>query len=183
MNKTARLLLLCATLSLLSSAAVGQAKTTEEKSMLQVHLLNANVHGRKLTLKWEIANNGPAVVYIYSTFLRGPAAGYELGDKGVLIANTSLMHKSPVGVNFYPRAQFLKIEPGKSIKGTLRDGEGPDSLLKTESSRAVILNVAYGSEIAQLEQALRAARSSDQHPANPIVEWQTIAHSNAMDLR
>jgi hypothetical protein len=183
MNKTARLLLLCVTLSLLSSAAVGQAQATGDKSMLQIHLLNAKVRGRKLTLRWQIANSGPAVVYVYSTFLHGPAAGYQLSDKSVLIVNTSLMTKSPVGVNFYPKAQFLKIEPGKSIRGTFRDGEGPDYLLKTGSSRAVILNVAYGSEIAQLEQGLRAVRSSDQHPANPIVEWQTIAHSNALDLR
>ena len=182
MNKTARLLLLCSALSLLSAAVFGQEKATEGKSMLQLHLLNAKIHGRKLTLSWEIANNGPTVVHVYSTFLHGPSAGYELDNKGVLVANTSLMHKSPVGVNFYPKAEILKIEPGKSIKGTLRDGEGPDSLLKT-GSKAVMLNVAYGTEIAQLEKALRAARSSDQHPANPIVEWQTIAHSNVFTLR
>ncbi len=182
MNKTARLLLLCATLRLISPAAIGQEKATEEKSILQIHLLNAKIRGHKLTLSWEIANNGPKVVYVYSTFLYGPSAGNELDNKGVLVVNTSLMHKSPVGVNFYPKAQFLKLGPGKSIKGTLRDAEGPDSQLKA-GPRAVMLNVAYGSEIAQVEQALQAARSSDQHPANPIVEWQTIAHSKVFALR
>ncbi len=95
--------------------------------------------------------------------------------------NTSLMHKAPVGVNFYPEAQFLKLAPGKSIRGTLRDAELPDSVVKA-GPKAAMLNVAFGSEIAQLEQAVRMARLSDQHPANPIVEWQTIAHSNVMAL-
>lgn len=65
------------------------------------------------------------------------------------------------------------VAPAKQSALNLTDTPRPEE----------VLSVAYGSEIAQLEQALRAARSSDQHPANPIVEWQTIGHSNALDLR
>lgn len=182
MNKNAGLLLLLFVVNFLHANCLSQEKAGGEKLTVQVRVLKANLTGHKLRLSWKIANDSAKAVYVYATFLHGPAAAYETSDKDVLVVNTSLLRKSPVGVNFYPKAEFLELSPGKSLKGVLRDAGLPDSMLKP-FPKAVILNIAYGGDIAAVKEQLRAARSSDQHPANPIVEWQTLAHSEMVVLR
>jgi hypothetical protein len=182
MNKSVGLLLLLFVVNFLQTDGLSQEKAAGEKLMVQVRVLKAGLTGHKLALSWKIANDSAKTVYVYATFLHGPAAAYESSDKDTLVVNTSLTRKSPMGVNFYPKAEFLELAPGKSLKGTLRDAELPDSILKPKP-KAVILNIAYGENIADVREQLRVAHSSDQHPANPIVEWQTVAHSEMFALR
>jgi hypothetical protein len=182
MNKSAGLLLLTFVVGFLQANGFSQGKVESETPLVQVRVLKAGLEGHKLRLSWKITNNSAKTVYVYASFLHGPAAAYETNDKDVLAVNTSLTRKSPVGVNFYPKAEFLELAPGKSLSGTLRDAELPDSVLNPKP-KAVTLNIAYGKDIAELKEQLRVARSSGQHPANPIVDWQTVAHSEMFALR
>jgi hypothetical protein len=182
MNKNAGLLLLLFVVNFLYATGLSQEKAGGKELTVQVRVLKADLTGHKLRLSWKIANESAKAVYVYATFLHGPPAGYETSDKGVLVVNTSMMRKSPVGVNFYPKAEFLELAPGRSLKGSLRDAALPDSILKP-LPKAVMLNIAYGEDIAQVKEQLRVTRSTDQHPANPIVEWQILAHSEMFALR
>jgi hypothetical protein len=119
---------------------------------------------------------------VYATFLKGPAAGFDEGAQGVLTLHTSLKDKIHAGVNFYPKAEFTELAPHSSLEGKLED-EQICSQLPTPGPRDVVLDVAYGFEVAQVKKSLQLASNSNEHPANPIVDWRTLAHSQKAPLR
>jgi len=53
----------------------------------------------------------------------------------------------------------------------------PDIL---REAKAVELEVAFGSKIDELERRIAATSLNGDHPANPIIEWQTEAVGEAM---
>jgi hypothetical protein len=167
-------------LILLNLLSLGQV--TSGSSGVDVQVLSASCSKKKLLLHWRVTNNVERTIYVYTTFLKGPAAGFDEDDFGVLTLHTSLKEKIHVGVNFYPEAEFREVAPGGSIEGTLQDGQ-VCSQLTAPKPRGVALDVAYGFDVAAIKKSLRAVADSNEHPANPIVDWRTLAHSRPTPLR
>ena len=149
---------------------------------VHVQVLNARCAKKKLVLSWRITNNEGKPAYVYATFLKGPAAGFDEGEQGVLILHTSLKDKIHTGVNFYPKAEFTELAPHSSLEGKLEDGQFC-SQLQTPKPREVVLDVAYGLEVAQVKRSLQSVSDSNEHTANPIVDWRTLAQSQKAPLR
>lgn len=158
------------------------ATSAPQSAGVHVEVLTARWSQKKLLLTWRIINNENRAVYIYSTFLRGPAAAFDQNTRGVLSLHTSLKNKIDAGVNFYPKAEFTELAPGGSIEGTFRDKQ-LCSELPASKPREVVLDVAFGFEVAKVKEALHLAVKSGEHPANPIVDWRTLAQSKPTVLR
>ena len=158
------------------------ASDTPATHGVHVEVLNARCAKKKLLLSWRITNNESKPIYVYATFLKGPAAGFEEAEKGVLTLHTSLKGKIHAGVNFYPKAEFTELAPLSSLEGKLEDKQ-ICTQLPTPKPRDVSLDVAYGFEVAQVKKSLQSGTNADEHPANPIVNWRALAQSKPAPLR
>ena len=150
---------------------------------LFVQALSARCAHERLVVTWRVTNVGTRPVYVYSTFLNGPAAGFEENSQRVLNLHTSLKGKVDAGVNSYPEAKFTGLSPGESIHGTLQDRTLCSELPKPRA-KALVMDVAYGYEVEGVKAALlRSSNDPNRHPANPIVDWRELAKSNPTPLR
>jgi hypothetical protein len=114
---------------------------------------------------------------VYATFLPGPAAVAPINQSGLIKVRTSLSTIESVGVNAYPAAKFLRIEPNGVLTGKFVERKLNLDVLK--GAKAVELEVAFGSKIDELERRIAATSLNGEHPANPIVAWQTEAVGEA----
>lgn len=136
-----------------------------------------------IRLDWRLTNPSNSPLFVYSTFLRGPAT--EWGAQGeVCEIHTSLAEKMfDVQLNYYPKAEFMEIEPGGERNGVFADSR-PSAECQKSHPKGMIFLVGYGSDIRAVKEALQRVYSSNslhpEHPANPIVDWQHIAKSNAV---
>jgi hypothetical protein len=71
----------------------------------------------------------------------------------------------------------LRIEPGGIASGTFIESKLSRSEL--DGVGAVEMEVAYGTQIEQLKRQIQATSRNGEHPANPIVAWQTVAVGEA----
>jgi hypothetical protein len=172
--------LLYSTFLVLSLVSAG--KDSPQTTGVYLQVLTAKCGQNKASLTWRITNNESKAVYLYSTFLRGPAAAFDQDAQGVLNLHTSLQEKIHAGVNFYPNAEFIELAPGGSLEGTFRDKQ-LCSELPAAKPREVTLEVAFGFDVAQVKEAVHSATRSSEHPANPIVDWQTRVRSKPVPLR
>lgn len=151
-------------------------------SGVNVQVLSANCGNKRLILHWRITNNESKPIYLYATFLKGPAAGFDEDDRGVLMLHTSLKDKIHAGVNFYPKAEFTELAPRSSLEGTLQD-EQLCSQLTTPKPRDIALDVAFGLEVTEIKKSLQSVANFNEHPANPIVDWRTLILSKPTRLK
>lgn len=135
-----------------------------------------------LLLHWVVTNRTSSVLYVYGTFLHGPAVSHESHDGSILVF-TSLPRKLEVDVYSYPKSTFFAVDAGRSLEGDFRDPMLNSKWAKT--GERLRMRFGFGSEIESVRQALKKQLESPQggHPANPIVDWQRAAMSNAVVLR
>jgi hypothetical protein len=139
--------------------------------------------GGSLRLHWSIVNRSSKVVTVYGTFLHGPAAGHQGLSPTEIEVFTSLMKRSDVDVNDYPKATFLDLRPGERVEGDFTESMLVDHWAKP--GERLRLDVAYGYDKDALQHALaeQAISPHGGHPANPIVDWQKIVKSGQVLLR
>jgi hypothetical protein len=164
------LILLCPVLVRCADAQVLGESRDQEKVLLTLEKPIVK-SGRHFSAKWTIANGSSKTIWIYSTFLKGPGAGITEDASGVVILRTSIASIETVGVNTYPRADFLKLAPGMTISGTLAD-ELPTELRQT-LPRRLRMEVAFGLTIDGVRERIAEAYRNGEHPANPIIRWRT----------
>ena len=152
----------------------------ESKAALSVSLSNARLHHKTLSFAWHIDNRSSEPLYVYSTFLNGPAAA-TTAHGTVLQERTSLKATEPVGVNAYPPAKFLRIEPGGFLDGKFVDRQANLTLLK--GATTVEMEVAFGREAEEVTRQVALTSRNGNHPANPIVAWQTEALGSTLLAR
>lgn len=140
---------------------------------LSVSLTRARIHGNSLSFDWKIVNQSTKPLYVYATFLNGPAAVPPRNEGGTIKIRTSLGAREPAGVNAYPAARFRVVGPGAFIKGKFTEGRLGHKVLT--GANAVEMQVAFGSEIDELKREIHKTSYNGEHPANPIVTWQTTA--------
>lgn len=155
--------------------------------------------GKPLKMQWKIINQGPTPLYVYSSLLQQPntdfaEVGIDTKSKTIEIRFLSL-RTMEVGPNYFPKTEFMRIDPGQSKEGRfvsryslekLIDDQLSSSRPSTESivgTWTVRSLVAYGNEVASVEKILasRAASGTD-HPINPVVAWQRVAYSNSVNV-
>ena len=169
-------LLILATLAPMNATDV---QSDGDAPLVQVMSTKCDHHA--LFAKWRITNNADKQIFVYSTFLHGPAAELERSGR-VLVVHTSITRKSHhIAVNYYPPATFIEIEPGSSIVGDFKDRDACSNSGKTGPT-SVALSLAFGFEIESVKKALSTIDTSEEHPANPIVDWRKIAQSEPVPL-
>jgi hypothetical protein len=142
-----------------------------------------------LEFRWRVSNSGTQPIYIYSSLLKETfGADVEINPETKSIeVRFSRLQPIPVEPYYFPAAQFIKIDPGKTEEGTYTS-HGPSKGLITYRSNGtrvaelrlapgvweIRFLVAYGYEIDSLKQASK----TNEHPINPVVRWQRIAYSN-----
>jgi hypothetical protein len=145
--------------------------------------------GAPLEFRWRISNPGTQPIYIYSSLLKETfGADVEINPEIKSIeVRFSRLEPLAIAPNYFPAAQFIKIDPGKSEEGTYTS-HGPSKGLityRSNGSRVAELRlapgewdirflIAYGYEIESLKQSSKP----NEHPINPVVRWQRIAYSN-----
>lgn len=131
-----------------------------------------------LEIHWKISNPNREPVFVYSALLEKKAAQFvevetNNARKSVEIRFTRLA-KIALEPNFFPKAAFLKIEPGKST-------EGDFSLIKIPAGEwSVTASIGYGGEIESVQK--QAADAKGEHPVNPVVAWQKSASSEPLEI-
>lgn len=144
---------------------------------LSVSLSHVKLEHSSLSFDWKIRNSSVETLYVYSTFLKGPSADIVGNESGVLKVRTSLGSAESVGVNAYPLAQFQRVEPSKSITGHFLEKKLDRKILK--GGDAVEFEVAFGGEVDEVKRQIAVTSRNGQHPANPIVAWQTQVFGTA----
>src|SRR5260370_24338611 len=97
--------------------ATGIEGQNDSAAVLSLSLGHARIHGSSLSFDWRISNSSSKRVYVYATFLWGPAALEPTNQAGLVRVRTSLSTPEPAGANAYPPAKFLRIEPGAVLSG------------------------------------------------------------------
>jgi hypothetical protein len=169
-NKRTSILLLVLTLPFTSS---GSLPAQNLPVILSVSLANARIHGSSLSFDWQLANHSTKPLYVYATFLNGPAVLPPANQAGIIKVRTSLNAREPVAVNAYPAARFLLVEPGSLISGRFSEKKLDRDVLV--GAKKVEMQVAFGFEVDKLKREISSTAYNGEHPANPIVAWQTVA--------
>lgn len=138
---------------------------------LSVSLSHARMNASSLSFDWRLLNSSSKPLYVYSTFLKGPAAVVPTNQSGLIKVRTSLRTAESVGVNAYPPPKFLRIEPGEILSGKFVESKLSRGVRK--GANAVEMEVAFGTEIDELKEQISMTSRNGEHPANPIVAWQT----------
>lgn len=162
------LLLSCLAPLFVAGNAMGQTSNT---SALSISLSHAQVGRSSLSFDWLLRNASREPIYVYSSFLYGPAALEPVNDNGTIRVRSSLKTPESVGVNAYPSAKFLRIEPGATLSGKFQERKLDRPVLK--GARAVEMEVAIGGEVDEVKRKISMTARNGEHPANPIVAWQT----------
>lgn len=158
---------------------------------VEVKVVAPTLSNNLLDFRWEMMNTSAKPIFIYYALLENPASAeyrfdHETRTLQVLFLSLQTIPAIPY---YYPEPSFIKIPPGQSIQGhfagkrSIGDLTGPTQSGKhaDEGSAAasqwrVEVLVAYGEEIESVQKAIRELKGA-QHPINPIVRWQRIAHS------
>src|SRR5258708_6172474 len=98
--------LLCLTILLGGGMVIGQ---NAHLSALSVSLSHARLSHSSLSFDWQLVNSSSEPLYVYATFIGGPAAVALTTQSGAIKVRTSLSTALPVGVNAYAAAKFLRI--------------------------------------------------------------------------
>ncbi len=182
-NKITRCSILSLVLAFISTAGAGrgiaQSKTERNDVMVSISRASCSTQG-KLAFDWVITSSEKEPVYVYATFLKGPAVSLDFDESSHLLTIwTSRSSEADFAVNDYPRARFLKLQPGSALRGWFVDS--PKRRPPVVGATQLAFAVAFGRETESVETALREAKYI--HPANPIVQWQRIAKSAPVPLR
>ena len=174
-----RAALVCILVAFLQRSSA-QEKQAANNPAPTVEVTSARLDDHRMMLDWKIINHAEQTLYVYSTFLFKWGAAYRLQAPNRMVISTSLEQKLPGSVSYYPEAQFLPIARGRAFVGRLVADEVPD--LKPTPD-AVVLDISYGWQVTGVKAAIAKASEAEEHPGNPIVDWQSIAHSNVIYLR
>lgn len=181
------LLLLLFVYPLAAGSGVGFATIGTNAGTVSVSIDSVSCDPRgKPRFDWIITNHEKQPVYIYSTFLRGPAASRSFDERShVYTIWTSLPEKADYSVNDYSPAKFILLKSGEVLRGRfLEYPRHPDGCAKCgklpKGAANISFAVAFGGSTESVEKALREGHYI--HPANPIVEWQQIAKSAPVQL-
>src|SRR5260370_11966282 len=151
--------------------ATGSEWQNDCAAVLSLSLGHARIDGSCLCVGWRISNRSRKRVYVYATFLWGPAALEPTNQAGLVRVRTSLSTPEPAGVNAYPPAKFLRIEPGGVLSGRFTEGKLDRKILK--GGKPVEMDGALGSEINQPKKKISMTPFKDQHPQNPLLPFPT----------
>jgi hypothetical protein len=181
-NRITRYSILSVVLAFFSAAGVGkgiaQSKTERNNVMVSISRASCSTQG-KLSFDWVITGSEKEPVYVYGTFLKGPAVSLDFDESSRLLTIwTSRSSEADFAVNDYPRAKFLKLQPGSALRGRFVDS--PKRKPPIGGVTQLAFAVAFGRETESVETALREAKYI--HPANQIVQWQRIATSPPVPL-
>jgi len=151
--------------------------TVRNPPALEVQIGGVHRHGSRVEFDWSISNHTRVRLYVYATHLNGPAAEWKVDQvSSVTEIYASYTRTSDASVNDYLPARFIRIDPGRTLKGRFSDDVPADLLVGSDRIRFF---VAYGLEIRRLQRDLRYAfRHCSGHPLNPVVRWQWFSESN-----
>ena len=181
-EKIIRCLLFSLVFAFMSTAGVraGLARFEADTQNVTVSIHNASCDAQgKLVFDWVITNSDRQPAYVYTTFLRRGAASSDFDEASHLLTIwTTLPSGATYAVNAYPRAKFVKLQPGAVLRGHFADS--PKRKPPVQGAIQLAFAVAFGQSIESVETALRQGHYV--HPANPIVQWQQIAKSAPVPL-
>ena len=154
----------------------------DNQTALLVSLSDARLSHKTLSFTWHLKNRSSEPLYVYSTFLSGPpAATAAQPQPGVICERTSLRTAETAGVNAYPPAKFLRIEAGETVDGRFVDRQADPAVFRGITT--VEMEVAFGREVEELKRQIALTSGNGNHPANPIVSWQTEALGKSLLTR
>jgi hypothetical protein len=159
----------------LFSVATVQAQTPTH-SDVRVQVLS--VAKRSAQLHWRITNASSSAIYIYATFLRGPAFSVRTASDRLIVATTPVTANSQCP-NEFPNFRLELLSGGSSIEGTFKDPH-----LKSTGAKYISILIGVGPDAQSVEEDVKRARQSSicENPYNAIVRWQTIVESDLFPL-
>lgn len=167
---------------------------TLELSASQTASLN-----KPFKIHWKVENLSRKPIFIYSTLLDESNSTFaELKinklQKSLEIDFTRLS-KLALEPNYFPKTKFSKVEPGKSLEGDFNTRtnllqEMTSAIAEDNSAKSgrkgfagqwkISASIAYGDEIESVQRSIDNTKGG--HPINPIVEWQKLASSKAIEV-
>jgi hypothetical protein len=137
-----------------------------------------SVAKRSAQLRWRITNASSSTIYIYATFLRGPAFSIRTASDRLVIATTPVTPNSQCP-NEFPNFRLESLSGGGSIEGIFKD-----SHLRNSGAKYISILIGVGPDAQSVAEAVKSARQSSicENPYNAIVRWQTIVESDPFPL-
>jgi hypothetical protein len=145
-------------------------------SGVQVRLISASK--RASQVRWKVTNTSPHAVFIYATFLYGPAFATRDMPGHMIFATTATTESSECS-NEFPPLRLKSLASGSSVEGIFKDPE-----LKHVKAKYISLLIGVGPDSETVTEWVKQARLSKicENPYNAIVRWQTVVESNAVQL-
>src|SRR5262249_3893902 len=142
--------------------------------------------GTGIRFVWRIKNISSSDVYIYTTFLTGPAANLLEGHASThtILIPTSLKSEVSFPPYSYPEPTFRLVVPQEIVEGTFQEPISDQLSCKSLLPKKLIFEVAWGNEPNQvLAKIAQIKKAGKLHPANPIVHWANLAESAPVTIR
>lgn len=155
--------------------ATVQAQTP---TLSDVRVQVLSVAKRSAQLRWRITNASSSTIYIYATFLRGPAFSVRTASDRLIIATTPVIANSQCP-NQFPNFRLELLSRGGSAEGTFKDPH-----LKSAGAKYISILIGVGADAQSVAEDVKRARQSSicENPYNAIVRWQTIVESDPFPL-
>jgi len=145
-------------------------------SGVQVQVLS--VSRRTAQIHWKVTNSSTQTVFIYATFLYGPAFGTKKMPDRIIFATTPTA-ESPECPNEFPGLRLKSLASGSSIEGIFKDLQ-----LKHVEANSISFLIGVGSDSESVIEGVKQARLGNicENPYNAIVRWQTVVGSDQVQL-
>lgn len=171
----------------------------ENLSPLVVTIAEPTLVGGRLAFAWEIKNTASEPQYVYSTLIEHAHFAEIVTSAETGLIKVHFLSLKPLNILPYsfPKATFVEILPGKVLQGRFvgevdpkwaaapHANEKDDKTVLPKSSWRVQAVIAFGKEIESVRRKLEGMRADgiQEHPINPVVEWQKIVASEPVALR
>lgn len=162
------------------------AADSQEVSKVAIRVSNVTYDcATGIRFGWSIKNNSSDTVFIYTTFLTGPAAdSLEHHTRtSTIVIPSSVKSEVSFPPYSYPEPTFRALIPQESIEGTFSEPISSQLSCKLLLPKRLIFEVAWGSEPSQVKaEILRIKKEGRLHPANPIVHWANLVRSKPVAI-
>ena len=150
----------------------------QESTVSGVRVQVLSVSKRTAQIHWRVTNSSHQAVFIYATFLYGPAFSTKSMPDHMFFATTATT-ESPECSNEFPELRLKSLASGSSIEGIFKDPQ-----LKRVKAKYISFLIGVGLDSETVTEGVKQARLSKicENPYNAIVRWQTIVESNAVQL-
>lgn len=138
-----------------------------------------------IRFKWIVKNFSSENIYLYTTFVGGPAPNLLVYDENTntIVIPTSATSEVSFPPYSYPDPVFKLLVPQQVTEGSFNEPISSQVSCKNYRPDKLVFEIAWGRDPSQLTTEIsRIKKEGRVHPANPIVHWANVTRSKPVAI-